>query len=133
MEGISDIKIVGVDERRPPRIRKEPYINLYFRLSHKVPVDWCQQFNSLLSKHSSSPKIKPDDLIFIETWVRKPEEIEAHLALLKKKVAECNQAYIDDITQQQARGAEDREALGLETGEQGKLNRIIAGLDFDSD
>ena len=133
MEGISDIKIVGLDERRPPRIRKEPYINLYFKLSHKVPPDWSRRFNSLLAKHGSTPKIKPDEGLFIETWVRKPDEIEAHLELLKKKVTECSQAYIDEIMQQQAKGAEDREALGHETGEQGRLNKIIAGLKFDSE
>lgn len=85
MEGISDIRIVGLDERRPPRIRKEPYINLFFKLSHEAPADWCQCFNSLLAKHGSTPKIKPDEGLFIETWVRKPGEIEAHLELLKKK------------------------------------------------
>ena len=39
MEGISDIRISGMDENRPPRIGKEPYINLYFRLVHKAPAD----------------------------------------------------------------------------------------------
>lgn len=133
MEGISDIKIVGVDERRPPRIRKEPYINLFFKLSHKAPAGWCKRFNNLLAKHGSTPKIKLDEGLFIETWVRKPEEIEGHLELLKKKVAECSEAYIDDIMQQQARGAEDRQALGHEAGEQGRLNSIIAGLKFDTE
>jgi predicted DNA-binding protein len=132
MEGISDIKIIGLDERRPPRIRKEPYINLFFRLSHKAPTDWCQRFNNLLSKHSSTPKIKPDEGVFIETWVRLPDEITAHLELLKSKVAECSAAYIDDIMREQARGAEDLKVLGLESGEQGRLNKIIAGLNFDS-
>ena len=31
MEGISDIKIIGIDEKRPPKIRKEPYIDLVFK------------------------------------------------------------------------------------------------------
>ena len=30
MEGISDLRIIGIDERRPPIIRKEPYIYLFY-------------------------------------------------------------------------------------------------------
>ncbi len=37
MEGISDIKIVSIDSKRPPVIRKQPYIALFFTLSHKGP------------------------------------------------------------------------------------------------
>ncbi|MBI3771362.1 MAG: hypothetical protein HY272_01455 [Gammaproteobacteria bacterium] len=132
MEGISDIKIVGLDERRQPRVRKEPYIDLYFKLSHKAPADWCQNFNDMLAKHGSSPKIKPAEGVFIETWVRSPDEIVSHLELLKKKVAECSLAYIEKIRQQQARGLEDGDALQNETGEQGRLNKIVAGLIFES-
>lgn len=131
MEGISDIKIVGLDERRQPRVRKEPYIDLYFKLSHKAPSDWCQNFNDMLSKLGLTAKIKPAEGVFIETWVRKPDEIVAHLELLKKKVAECSLAYIENIRQQQARGSEDSDVLQNETGEQGRLNKIIAGLIFE--
>jgi hypothetical protein len=52
MEGISDIRITGIDETRPPRIRKEPYIDLCFRLTHKAPVDWCHDFTDHLSKEA---------------------------------------------------------------------------------
>lgn len=131
MEGISDIKIVGLDERRQPRVRKEPYIDLYFKLSHKAPVDWCQKFNDILSKNRLTSKITPAEGLYIETWVRKPEEIVAHLELLKKKVDECSLAYIENIRQQQARGSEDDDVLQSETGEQGRLNKIIAGLSFE--
>ena len=58
MEGISDIKIIGVDETRPPIIRKEPYIDIFFKLSHQAPSDWCSDFNSLKAKHPSCEKIK---------------------------------------------------------------------------
>ena len=44
MEGISDIKICGIDETRPPMIKKEPYIDLNFKLIHKAPKDWCNDF-----------------------------------------------------------------------------------------
>lgn len=130
MEGISDIKIVGIDERRPPRIRKEPYIELYFRLSHKAPKDWCQNFNALLSKHYYAPKIKVEEGLFIETWVRKPEEIEGVLDLLKTNVTECIQQYIRKVEAQE-RAAMDPGSQGEESGEQGRLNRIIGGLNYD--
>ena len=53
MQNIMNIKIVGIDEKRPPLIRKEPYIDLFFQLSHKVPLDWCEDFNELTKKLST--------------------------------------------------------------------------------
>lgn len=130
MEGISDIKIVGIDERRPPRIRKEPYIELYFRLSHKAPADWCQRFNALLSKHFYAPKIKVDEGLFIETWVRKPDEISDLLDLLKASVARCHDEYIRHIQALELAALRPGSAAE-ESGEQGRLNRILAQLDYD--
>lgn len=130
MEGISDIRIVGIDERRPPRIRVEPYIDLYFRLTHKAPVDWCRDFVELQSKNTYESKIKVDECLFIETWVRKPEEIAAHLQNLKKAVAECNARYIEKIRASDRDRQGDNDKLRMEDGPQGQLNRIIAELDF---
>lgn len=131
MEGISDIKITGIDERRPPRIRKEPYIELYFRLSHKAPVDWCRDFNDLLSKHDYTPKINPDEGLYIESWVRKVDEISAQVDQLKDTVTKCSEQYIEKI-QQRIRNRDDENSLLLkEEGEQGRLNRVIAELNFD--
>lgn len=130
MEGISDIKIVGIDERRPPRIRKEPYIELYFRLSHKAPADWCQRFNALLSKHFYAPKIKVDEGLFIETWVRKPDEIRDLLELLKASVTRCHDEYIRNIEALELAALRPGSAAE-ESGEQGRLNRILAELDYD--
>ena len=70
MEGISDIKITGIDEKRPPVIRKEPYIDIFFKLSHQAPADWCKDFNALLSNHPTAPKIKEKEGLYIEGWVR---------------------------------------------------------------
>ncbi len=131
MEGISDIKIVGIDELRPPRIRKEPYINLYFKLSHKAPKDWCSDFNSLISKSRFTVNIKVDEGLFIETWVRKPEEIEIALSGLKEAIIKCNEAYIARIEAQEKAAAARRGESGGDEGEQGKLNRIVAALNFD--
>lgn len=130
MEGISDIRIVGIDERRPPRIRAEPYIDLFFRLTHKAPVDWCRDFVELQSKNTYESKINVDECLFIETWVRKPEEIAAHLQNLKKAVAECNARYIEKIRASERDRQGDNDKLRMEDGPQGQLNRIIAGLDF---
>ena len=130
MEGISDIKISGIDEMRPPRIRKEPYINLFFKLIHKAPKGWCEQFNSLVARQEYPAKIDPAAGLFIETWVRKPDEIEPALAGLKKAVSQCNQEYIARILAE-ANSAADMQGNPNETGEQRKLNRIVAGLNFD--
>ena len=129
MEGISDIKISGIDEMRPPRIRKEPYINLFFKLIHKAPSDWCDHFNHLVAKREYPVKIDPAAGLFIETWVRKPDEIEPALEGLKKAVSQCNQDYIARSLAEANGAAATQEKLG-DTGEQGNLNRIVAGLDF---
>ncbi len=130
MEGISDIKINGIDEARPPRIRKEPYINLYFRLSHKAPTNWCEDFNRLLAKRKCPAKIETTEGLFIETWVRKPEEIEAMLGGLKADVCTCTQEYIARV-EAEASAAAAAGGKPEDEGEQGRLNRIIAGLSFD--
>ena len=131
MEGISDIRIIGIDETRPPIIRKEPYIDIFFKLSHQAPQEWCKDFNALLSKHPSTPKIKEKEGLFIETWVRTPDEIIALLERLKQTVTECNKLYIERI-EKLRRNAENENALLAQqgSGEQGRLNKIIAALDF---
>ncbi len=130
MEGISDIRISGIDEVRPPRIRKEPYINLYFKLVHKAPKEWCEDYNRLVSKKKFPAKVDPLVGLFIDTWVRKPEEIEPAFEELKEAVRVCNDEYIARIRAEAAAAANSGDELGDE-GEQGRLNRIIAGLKFD--
>lgn len=131
MEGISNIRIAGMDENRPPRLRKEPYINLYFRLSHKAPPEWCVVFNDLLVKHEYAPKIKTEEGLFIESWVRSPDEISGLVQILKETVTECTAQYIEKIAASKREADSDNDLLQKEGGgEQGRLNRIIAGLDF---
>jgi hypothetical protein len=132
MEGISDIQIIGIDDKRPPKIRKEPYIDLFFRLSHQAPAGWCSEFNTLLAKHPSCPKIKESEGLFIYAWVKTPDDIAGLLALLKDKVAECSRLYIDKIELSVRNAGADNLALTQGGGEQGRLNRIIAALDFSS-
>ncbi len=130
MEGISDIKIAGIDERRPPRVQREPYIDLCFRLSHKAPVDWCHDFTDHLSKTRYPAKIDTKECLYIETWVRSQDEIVAQLQTLKQAVAECNARYIAKIEATARDRDGEIDALAKETGPQGQLNRIIASLDF---
>ncbi len=132
MEGISDIKIIGIDEKRPPVIRKEPYIDLFFKLAHQAPEDWCKDFNALMSKYPGSPKINVKVGLFIESWVKTPDEIEDFLAQLKVKVEQCSQEYIERIELATRNSQNENASLkDEESGEQGRLNRIIASLNFD--
>ncbi len=130
MEGISDIRISGLDERRPPRIRDKPYIDLYFKLIHKAPADWCAEFNQRVSKGKYPVKIDPSAGLFIETWVRNPDEIAGVLDGLKAAVSKCSEAYVARI-EAEASAAANVGVNPDDVGEQGRLNRIIAGLNFD--
>jgi hypothetical protein len=130
VEGINDIKIIGIDEMRPPRIRKEPYINLFFKLIHKAPKDWCDDFNHLVAKGEYTVNIQPATGLFIETWVRKLEEIEKALEGLKKAVSTCNEEYIARILAETSAAV----VIGVrpeDEGDQGRLNRVINGLNYD--
>lgn len=131
MEGISDIRICGIDEKRPPRILKEPYINLFFKLTHQAPKDWCEDFNQLVSKEKYPAKLNPATGLIIETWVRKPDEITNSLDILKEAVVTCTQEYISKIDARIAASANAQDKLG-DDGEQGRLNKIIAALNYDA-
>jgi hypothetical protein len=131
MEGISDIKIISIDEMRPPVIRKEPYIDLFFKLSHQAPSEWCRDFNNLLADHASKPNIKEKEGLYIELWVRTPDEIVAVFEIIKETVETCTREFIER-KELAARDAGDANMSDSEaSGEQGRLNRILASLDFD--
>lgn len=133
MEGISDIKVIGMDDKRPPRIGKEPYIDLFFQLSHKAPLEWCIGFNELLVKHEYTPKIKTNEGLFIEAWVRRPDEIAGLFQIIKAKVTECTAQYIENIAISQRDAISNSDHTQKEgDSEQGRLNKVIAGLDFDA-
>lgn len=127
MEGISDIRIVGIDETRRPRILKEPYINLYFKLTHKVPADLCSEFNRLLGKHQFPARINEGEGLFVETWVRALDEIAPHLELLKKTIKQCVNNHIDKINAANAIKTGNVEA----SAEQMRLNALIDKLNYD--
>ena len=130
MEGISDIRICGLDEKRPPRIINKPYIDIFFKLVHQAPKDWCDDFNQLVAKGKYTAKITPAAGLFIETWVRTPDEIEDALKTLKTAVTTCSQQYNAKIDSRIKAAADAQDKPGDE-GEQGRLNKIIAALNFD--
>jgi len=131
MEGISDIKIVGSDVKRPPKFLKEPYIDLFFKLSHKAPPEWCEDFNAIMGAHKSNAKINKVDGLYIETWVRLMDEIPAHLEEIKKGVEGATHRYIDRILARQQAAGSNGDNLKEATGEQGRLNKIVDDLKFD--
>lgn len=132
MQGISDISIIGIDETRPPFIRKEPYIDIYFKLSHQAPLDWCKDLNSIFAiKHpSNNAKIDEKEGLFIKTWVRSPEQITSLFEQIKTEITECTRQYIERI-QLAARSPDNTDSLqDSVSSAQANLNLIISSLDF---
>ena len=65
---------------------KEPYIDLFFRLSHKAPKKWCEDFNKLSKDLVPPVKINENEGVFIDAYVRDMSHIPEHLARIKKKI-----------------------------------------------
>ncbi len=132
MNAICDIKVIGIDSERPPRVRKEAYIDLYFRLSQKVPADWGSDFDALGRRLTPSPKIDKNSGECIVTYVNNMDLIAQHLADIRRTVAECNRAYQEKLDEQaRALAASNASLQGL-GGEQHRLNQIVAALEFDT-
>ena len=132
MQGISDINIIGIDETRPPFIRKEPYIDIFFELSHQAPIDWCKDLNSqlVLNKITSNATINEKEGLFIKVWVRSAEEITSLLEHLKKEITHCTGQYIERIRLSSEQSGEDK-IVTKQSSAQTNLNEIIASLSFD--
>ena len=131
MNAISDIKIIGVDEERPPRVRKEAYIDLFFKLSHKAPVDWCEDFNKLGHQINPAVKIDVKTGVIMETWVREMGQIQRHLNKIKEKIKVCNDEYIEKQKQKLVAAAQRDASETGQDGKQNKLNLIVAELNYD--
>ena len=131
MQDVKEIKIIGIDSKRPPILRKEPYIDLVFELSVPTSKQWNEDFIGLFNNSEVRPKIDATKSLFIQTWTRTMVEIPEHVELLKTKVIECNQiasdrqAAVDLLAMS---GSKSVEGAG---GPQGQLNAIIASLNFD--
>ena len=132
MSSFEAIKIVGIDDERPPRIRKEAYIDLFYKLNEKAPMDWCEDFNNLGRQVSPSAKIDKNAGICIETYVNNMDNIPAHFNAIKQVLVDCNAQYLEKIRQRAAALAASNSALHEQGGEQHRLNEIIAALEFDS-
>jgi len=130
MTSISTIKIVGIDDDRPPAVRKEDYIDLYFKLSQKAPPDWCDDFNQL-GHHLEPPvKVNKNSAIIIETWIRDMKLIPEHLEKIKQKITLCNEQYLEKIKQKKLAALAKSTSLQGEDGRQNQLNLIVATLEF---
>ncbi|MEO5342021.1 MAG: hypothetical protein H7842_01570 [Gammaproteobacteria bacterium SHHR-1] len=131
MDSINNLKIIGLDPRRPPIVRKEPYIDLIFELSHPAPEDWCDDFNNLNRGATPTVMIKKNPGLFIETYVREMGHIPRQLELIKAKVKQCSAEYLEKIRLKAIEEAAKNGSLSGAGGEQGKLNAILAELDYD--
>lgn len=133
MDSISDIKITGIDDERPPRMRKEAYIDLNFKLSHKAPLEWCEDFNALGSRLDPGAKIDKIKGLVIETWVRDMDLIVAQFEKLKKTILLCNSQYIEKIRLRKLAAASKGATVTGMDGQQNRLNEIIAQLNYDTE
>lgn len=128
----NEIKIIGLDANRPPRIRKEPYIDMFYQLSEDAPEEWCDDFESYGRQLNPMAKIDKTTRIFINTYVNDMDVIPVHFAQLKEAVSNCNVQFVEKLQQRAAAQAKDDEKLQGQGGEQFKLNEIVASLEFDS-
>ena len=132
MTQFNEIKITGIDANRPPRVRKEAYIDLFYQLSEDAPEEWCEDFSAFGRHVKPLAKIEKGTRCFIGTYVNNMDSIPAHFEQIKQAVIDCNTHYLEKITQRERALAKDNASLQEEGGMQFKLNEIIASLDFDS-
>ena len=130
MQDINELKIVSIDLERPPMMRKEAYIDLFFKLSFKAPLDWCEDFNALGKRLNPGVKIEKNGGLCVEAWVKDMSLIDSHLEKIKLKVLECNEQYIEKDRQKKLKLLAANTSSSSATGEQVKLNEIIAALKF---
>ena len=131
MTTFDEIRIIGIDTSRPPRVRKEAYIDLFYQLSDAAPEDWCEDFNALGRGINPMVKIDKGEPGIISTYVNDMEAIPAQFGEIRKAVGDCNRQYLDRLRQLEADLARDNAALREQGGQQFRLNEIIAALDFD--
>ena len=127
----NEIKITGIDANRPPRVRKEPYIDMFYQLSEDAPEEWCEDFTGYGRQLNPMAKIDKSTRGIIGTYVNDMNFIPAHFAQLKEAVANCNVQYLEKLEQREAAMAKDNANLKEQGGQQFKLNEIVASLDFD--
>ena len=130
MESSMDLKIIGIDPERPPKIQQRPCVDLFYQLNESANEDWCRCFASISGKQVYSFKINPEGGEFIETWVKKPSEIARSLETAKSLVARCNEVYVELLDQRRRQAAvviPDE----IISPEQKALNDIVSQLVFE--
>jgi hypothetical protein len=66
MTQFNEIKIISIDANRPPRVRKEAYIDLFYQLSEDAPEEWCEDFSGFGRHVNPLAKIEKGTRCFIE-------------------------------------------------------------------
>ena len=125
----NSLRVIGIDQQRPPQVRKEAYIDIVFKLSDKAPEGWIDIFNTLGRTLDPSVKMDKTGGNFIVAWVRTMDEIPGHFGKIKQKVEDSNKQYEEKIQQQLLAAQNYKESAASQ--QQTKLNAIIASLDFD--
>ena len=128
----NEIKIIGIDANRPPRIRKEAYIDLFYELSEDASEEWCEDFEGFGRQVNPPAKVDKTRRCFINTYVNDMNVIPAHFEQIKQAVVECNAQYLEKLRQREQALARDNASLSEQGGQQFELNQIIESLDFDS-
>ena len=122
------LKIVGIDPKRYPKILNKNYIDIVYQLSEKAPKDWCSIFNDSF-RSIKNVRIEADDGQYIETWVRDMDEIPKSLCSIKDGIQLCNEKYNDklrtDEASRKASFSKKQSSASL------KLEKILSALDFD--
>lgn len=131
MTNITDINIIGIDEERPPMVRKESYIDLFFKLSIKAPSDWCEAFNTLGHRIQPPVKIDPSQGLIVETYVHDMNLIQGQLDKIKEKIQQCNREYLENERKMKLAAAAKRAELTGNNAKQNQLNKIISGLNYE--
>ena len=132
MTQFNEIKITSIDANRPPRVRKEAYIDLFYQLSEDAPEEWCEDFSGFGRHVNPLAKIEKGTRCFIGTYVNDMDSIPAHFEQIKQAVIDCNTQYLEKIRQRELALAKDNDTLQEQGGLQFKLNEIDTSLDFDS-
>lgn len=131
MTTINQIKLIGIDEERPPLMRKEAYIDLFFKLSQKAPQDWCEDLNKMGHQVEPSFKIDKANGSIVETWTRDMDQIPQQLEKIKKKIKECNEQYLERLRLKVISDAAKTVSANGQDSKQAKLDLIIATLNFE--
>jgi hypothetical protein len=132
MTNISEIKVIGIDDIRPPIVRKENYIDLFFKLSLKPPAAWCQDFNTLGHRIKPPAKIMSEPGLIIETYVHDMEDIQLQLNKIKQKITQCNEEYLEKERQKQIALLKKQVDTNGNSVRQTQLNEIVSTLDYES-